>query len=192
MPRISEEGKLRQNRGTGTGADYLPWIKAREFNSKGTASTFADYKHGREIQVLSQGELYYYYLLRWQDDVVDIREQYPLVLELTTAICKREGIRHPNNGKTRMTTDFLVTKSDNTLEAYSIKNSKKDLENTRTLEKIYIEKLYWESFNVKFFIKYKEDVNFTLFQNIRDIVSCYDIKNVHNDFDVIRYKLAHK
>ena len=91
MPRITEEGKLKQNRGTGTGADYIPWIRAREFNSKGTASTFADYKHGREIQVLSQGELYYYYLLRWQDDVVDIREQYPLDFEETIKIADEMG-----------------------------------------------------------------------------------------------------
>lgn len=192
MPKITEAGKIREERGKGTGADYKPWIKSREVPSRGTATTFADYKHGREIQTLSQGEVYYYYLLRWRDDVEDIREQYPLDLELTNSLCDLHGIKHPRDRNTHMTTDFLVTKTNGSYEAYSIKTDKSELNNPRTVEKLYIEKLYWESLNIPFYIKYKADANKILVFNIRDVVSFYNIKKVQNKYDLLKHKIAHK
>lgn len=192
MPRITEKGRYRQHRGEGTGANYKPWIKIRDFGSQGAASNVIDYKHGRTMQLLSQGEVYYYYLLRWRDDVEDIREQFPLDLADTVDIANRLEIMHPKDDKTRMTTDLLVTKTNGQLEAYNIKTNKSELDNPRTAEKIYIEKLYWESRGVPFFIKFKDDVNKILVQNIIDVVSCYDIKNVHTIQDDIRFRIAHK
>ena len=150
MPRITEAGKIRQKRGTGTGADYTPWINIREINSLGTASTLVDYKTGRKVQLLSQAEVYYYYLLRWDDTVEDIREQFPLELTRTVELADALGFRHPKDRSTRMTTDFLVSHTDGQLEAYSIKNDRSVLGNPRTLEKLYIEKLYWETQGVVF------------------------------------------
>ena len=192
MRRISEKSKIKKHRGKGTGANYKPWIYINEINSQGTATAVVDYKHGRTIQLLSQGEVYYYYLLRWQDDVVDIREQYPLDLELTTKISDDLGFKHPKDNFTHMTTDLLVTKKDNTLEAYSIKTDKSALDNPRTLEKLYIEKLYWEAKHVPFHLKYKADINRTFIHNIIDVTSCYDINMVHDVFGAARYKIAHK
>ena len=192
MPKITDKGRYRQHRGEGTGANYKPWIKIRDFGSQGTASNVIDYKHGRTMQLLSQGEVYYYYLLRWRDDVEDIREQFPLDLADTVEIANKLEIMHPKDDKTRMTTDLLVTKTNGQLEAYSIKTNKSELDNPRTAEKIYIEKLYWESRGVPFFIKFKDDVNKILVQNIIDVVSCYDVKNVHAIQDDIRFRIAHK
>lgn len=155
MPKISDKGRYRQHRGEGTGANYKPWIKIRDFGSQGTASNVIDYKHGRTMQLLSQGEVYYYYLLRWRDDVEDIREQFPLDLADTVDIANRLEIMHPKDDKTRMTTDLLVTKTNGQLEAYSIKTNKSELDNPRTAEKIYIEKLYWESRGVPFLLNSK-------------------------------------
>ena len=192
MIRISEEGKFKEGRGKGVGADYKPWIKIREVSSQGTACTIQDYKHGREIQLLSQGEMFYYYLLRWDDDVVDIREQYPLILKETKAICDELQWIHPNNGQTHMTTDMLVTFADGHLVAYSVKPDRKVLENPRVVEKLYIERLYWERRGVEFRLVFKSDVNRIRVRNIMDVVSCYDPRNIQDSFGMLRYKIAHK
>lgn len=192
MARITEAGKIRQKRGTGTGAHYTPWINIREINSLGTASTLVDYKTGRKVQLLSQAEVYYYYLLRWDDTVIDIREQFPLELSRTVELSDALGFRHPKDRSTRMTTDFLVSRADGQLEAYSIKSDRSVLENPRTLEKLYIEKLYWETQGIAFHLCFKTDVNKTLVYNIMDVVSCYDIKHIQDNASLIRHKIAHK
>lgn len=192
MPRKTENGKLREGRGTGTGADYKPWIKIREVNSLGTASTVMDYKTGRPVELLSQGEVYYYYILRWDDTVEDIREQFPLELDRTLEIADQLGIKHPHNRSTRMTTDLLVTRTNGTLEAYSIKTDRSVLEKEREREKLFLEKLYWESKGIPFHICLKEDVNLVYVQNIMDVVSCYDPSRVQDAHGMIRYLIAHK
>lgn len=192
MIRISEEGKFKEGRGKGTGADYKPWIKIREVSSRGTACTIQDYKHGREVHLLSQGEMYFYYLLRWDDNVVDIREQYPLDLQETKQICDELHWIHPNNGKTHMTTDLLVTYADGSLVAYSVKSDPKDLDNPRTVEKLHIEEVYWKRRGVKFKLVFKSDVNRVKVRNIMAAVSCYDPKNVQDAFGALRHKIAHK
>lgn len=192
MPKITEKGKLREKRGTGSGADYTPWIKIREVNSIGTASIVSDYKTGRKVHLLSQGEVYYYYLLRWDDTVKDIREQYPLVLQRTVAIADKLGFRHPKDRQTRMTTDFLVTRTNGQLEAYSIKNDRRILEQHRTLEKLRIEQLYWELQGIPYHLCFKSDVNRILVQNIMDVVACYNPKYIQDDVSLLRHMIAHK
>lgn len=192
MPRITEAGKIRQKRGTGTGADYTSWIKIREVNSIGTASVIVDYKTGRKVQLLSQGEVYYYYLLRWDDTVKDIREQFPLELAQTLKLADRLGFRHPKDRSTRMTTDLLVTRTKGRLEAYSIKADRSILNDRRTLEKLHIEQLYWELQGIPYYLCFKSDVNKILVQNIMDVVSCYEWKYVQDKESLLRYKIAHK
>lgn len=192
MPKITETGKLREERGTGTGASYKPWIKIREVNSLGTATSVLDYKTGRNVELLSQGEVYYWYYLRWQDEVEDIREQYPLDLETTVGIANKLGYAHPHDDNHRMTTDLLVTKTDGSLEAYSVKNDRKVLDNPRTLEKLLIEKLYWEAQGVKFHLVYKTDLNKTFIRNLIDVMECYDPTKLTDAISVIRHKIATK
>lgn len=81
MGKISEQRKRQEGRGTGTKKDYKPYIQAREINSLGTCSNPIDWKTGRTIELLSQGESALWHILRWNDDVIDIREQYPLDLK---------------------------------------------------------------------------------------------------------------
>lgn len=192
MPKITEQGKLRQGRGTGIGGNYKPWIKIREVNSIGTASTILDYKTGREVQLLSQAEVYYYYLLRWDDTVEDIREQFPLELKKTLEIADQLGLRHPRDRNSRMTTDLLVTRKDGSLEAYSVKIDESVLNNPRTIEKLFIEKTYWESESVPFHLCYKNSVNKILVRNIMDVVSCYKLTDVQDNIGMVRHMIAHK
>lgn len=204
MAKISELGKLKEKRGTGERENYKPWIKAREINSLGTTANIVDWKHGRTIELLSAGEEWYYYLLRWDDRVADIREQYPLPLEETVAIAHSLGVRHPKNEKTRMTTDLLVTFEDGTLEAYSVKSTRKDADINlvknlkeretvaRTAEKLLIEKVYWNNQGVKWRLVFKDELNPIEISNIRRVVVYYDRSRVHDSISEVKHRIATK
>lgn len=162
MRRISDAGKIREKRGTGTGANYKPWIQTGEFGSLGTTSNPIDWKTGRQVQLLSQAETIAWYLLRWDDDNLDVREQFPLDFEETQALAEQFSIKHPtdkNGNKKVMTTDFLVTRRDQEM-AIAVKNDSEGLkDNKRVLEKLYIEKMYWKKRNISFRIYTKDTMN---------------------------------
>lgn len=63
--KLSNETKLKRKVGTGEGKKYKPYITTSEFNSTGTTTVIKDWKTGRGIHCLSQGEVYWYYILRW-------------------------------------------------------------------------------------------------------------------------------
>ena len=46
---------------------------------RGTTSIITDWKTGRNIHCMSQGEAMWYFLLRWDDSNIDIREQLSLI-----------------------------------------------------------------------------------------------------------------
>lgn len=189
---IKEETKIARGYGTGEGKDYKPWILTREFNSKGTCSNPKDWKTGRTMQLLSQGEEYAYYYLRWQDAVKDYREQFPLDLEITVAIADALGYRHPKNRQTHMTTDVFLTLTDDSKVAISIKDSRKDLENSRTLEKLTIEKMYWQYQNIPWKILYKEDIPKNLVMNVRLASVYYDENSVFDPVSLAKHLAIHK
>ncbi len=62
---------------------------------------------------LSDLERNYFMILEFLEDVVDIREQFPLEKEETLLIAEELGIKHPTNPTTKesitMTSDFCIT-----------------------------------------------------------------------------------
>ena len=187
---IKDSTKRARKMGMGAGKDYLPYITTSEFNSCGTTSVIKDWKTGRGVHCLSQGEAYWYYVLRWDDDNVDIREQYPLKVEDTVKIARVNGFKHPVNAKHVMTTDFLVTKADGTYHAYSVKVSRNM--SRRTLELLCIEKIYWNSRNIPFTLLFKEDINKVLVNNIRLVTEFYDPTRVYDIWSALKHKIAIK
>lgn len=191
MPkRISQKTKKLRGMGTGEGGNYVPYITTSEFNCKGTTSVIKDWKTGRGVHCLSQGEALWYYILRWDDNNVDIREQYPLENKLTVKIAKENGFKHPKNESHIMTTDFLVTESDGKLHAYSVKLDRNL--NERTIQLLCIEKLYWLSKNCKFTLLFKSDVNKILSSNIRLVTEYYQPQMVFDKYSAIKHKIAIK
>ncbi|WP_180270695.1 TnsA endonuclease N-terminal domain-containing protein [Sporanaerobium hydrogeniformans] len=85
--------------------------------------------------------------MEFSENVIDIREQYPLFpLQETLLITKELGIQHPKHPKTQepivMTTDFLITIKDAEAEVRDIVRTfkyKKELLKKRVLEKFEIE-----------------------------------------------------
>ena len=184
--------KEMHSRGEGHGFDYVPYVKVNDFNSLGTTCNPVDWKSGRTIHLLSQGEMYMYYLLRWNDDVFDIREQYPLDLETTVALAKELAIRHPKNNSTRMTSDLLVDYANEIQEVYSIKRSAQDLENPRTREKLLLEELYWTRQGIKFQTVLTETLDVSTVTNIRLVVEFYKLEDVYDEISFIKHLIATK
>ena len=67
-----------QGRGKGEQEEYQPWIKVGEIPSIGRGHRIPRIQINRIHHFLSDLEMYYFYQVSWMDDVVDIREQYPL------------------------------------------------------------------------------------------------------------------
>jgi len=142
----SYEKRLRNGRGQGEGAEYIPWITVQDFSSYGSASRVKGWKTERVHHFMSKWELRYFYLLEWADNVLDIREQYPLLdVFRTVDIAKRADIRHPTDRKSGfpfvLTSDFFI-ETTNGFAARTVKMSD-ELANPRVLEKLEIERRFW-------------------------------------------------
>lgn len=189
---ITDKRKIAEGRGTGTGKDYIPFVNARDFNSMGTCSTIRDWKTGRSVETLSQGEANYWHILRFDDRVTDIREQFPLELEDTNRIAERLGVRPIRKGVSHMTTDFLIDFTDGHQEAHSVKPSKRALENNSVVKSLYIESLYWAEKGVDFKLIFSNELDIELANNIRFVSRYYDLKNVNSKIDCLKHLLICK
>src|SRR5436309_2818870 len=104
----------KEGRGQGEFSFYLPWLNIQDVPSEGRSHRPKGWKTHRIHQLLSDLELKFFYHLEWTEDVLDIREQYPILnREETIQIAEEKGINHPKDNKTGtpivMTTDFLIT-----------------------------------------------------------------------------------
>ncbi len=105
------ERLLKEGRGQGEGAGYQPWVQVTDFPAHSTCCTIDGWKHSRKYHLLSvNGERKYFLVLEWCDDIVEIREQFPLPLHRTAQIARSIGKKHPKeDGRLKvMTTDFLL------------------------------------------------------------------------------------
>ncbi|MCD7763000.1 MAG: TnsA endonuclease N-terminal domain-containing protein [Lachnospiraceae bacterium] len=204
MPRrTSTKRKFQTGRGTGSGSNYKPWIKARDISSIGTKGIIKDWKDGRQRHLLSQNEVYFYYILRWDDAVTDIREQFPLNIEKTKLIASKLGVKHPGNGYEPMTTDFLVDYIDDKgivrQKAYSVKSNRSvifgSLDNPQVARAVEIQRIemsYWKLNKIPFKIIFGDELNKTFVSNIATVTSFYDIKTVNTPQSFLLWLLAHK
>lgn len=182
--RKTDKWRLIEKRGSGIGKDYKPWLKIHEFGSRGRTSRPLGWKTKRVHQLMSDLEYYTFLNLQFDPDVLDIREQYPLLpLEQTKLIAKELGVAHPpktRKEKTVMTTDFLITlkNHDNVIPplpkymAIAVK-PKKELDNLRTREKLCIEEHYWAMKNIPFKVVTEEDINRVQAKNLEVMYQCY-------------------
>lgn len=123
--------------------------------------------------------------MEYSDNIIDIREQFPLLsIDETISIAKELGINHIADPKTKelivMTTDFLITIKDvdgNRDVARTVKSSE-DLMDKRILEKFEIERLYWKKRNVDWGIVTEKEIDCTIAKNISYIHNYYNIYDI--------------
>ena len=71
--------RIDEGRGIGTRKDYRPFIQIHDFPSLGICTRVTSETVGRVHHLFSRNELAFFYILDFDDDVIDIREQYPLL-----------------------------------------------------------------------------------------------------------------
>ena len=197
MIRPSQRTKLLQGRGTGTFANYIPWYFIREENSDGTCSAINDFKHGRQMQLLSIAELKVYLENRWRDDVLDIREQFPILnVNETARIATELGYEHPmyEGELAIMTTDLLIVKTDGTFEAISVKVNEDALgdDNSTTRKKLRIEETFWLRHRIPWKLVYGDSISHEFAENICSVTRYYDGIKVHDPFSMAKHLVARK
>jgi hypothetical protein len=88
--------RLADGLGRGIGNDYTPWLTVgRSTPSVGTSNRTGGRTTGRLHHFLSDIERNAFLLYDWAENVVDIREQFPLDRGETRAIAEAMGGRHP-------------------------------------------------------------------------------------------------
>lgn len=160
---------IKQGRGSGSGKDYHPWLTVRDLPSSGRSHRIWGFQTQRTHHLLSDLELAAFFLFDWNSTVTDIREQYPLRLEDTLKLATDAGIRHPEvGGQVQvMSTDLLVdTNRPNTPRlAIQVKTST-DLFNPRTIEKLELERRYWEMKEIPWYLLTERQIPKIVIKNI--------------------------
>lgn len=148
---------LKNKYGIGEGTDYKPWFEIKDVKGHGTRSIIFGRKSQRSHHMMSSIESELFYLAEFSNNVVDIREQFPILpLNYTQKVASMLDVKHPVHPKTKepiiMTTDQLLTiESTNGTSYYAISvKPESESDKQRVLEKIDIERVCWELLGVKF------------------------------------------
>lgn len=195
MPGRKPKKKTREQQGRGKGeyGDYKAWERANEHTrGLGTRTIAYDYVTGRSVDVLSEGELKVWRLLRFNPNVEDINEQYPLNKEVTDMICKKCGWNASKNPNYVKTTDFLVRYKDGSRHAFSVKPNDRALNSVAVCRSLIVEKIYWGLQKVPWDIIYSDNIDHRLTDNIRLVTRYYDIRYVHNKVSAMKFLIARK
>jgi hypothetical protein len=136
--------RIKSGHGSGSHADYKPWIGVRDLSSKGVSTRMWSPKTGRMMAFLSNIERDIFLVSEFREDFVDYQEQWPLDVALTEQAAEVLGYRHPTyigfKRSAVMTVDGVLTlrrEGGNSRRAIDCKHST-DLTNPRTLEKLAI------------------------------------------------------
>ncbi len=172
--------------GDGHGQNYEPWLTVRRVPSHGRVSRVLGRVTGRVHHLMSDLETNTFYVLDASDNVLDIREQYPLLpLEETLEIAEANTLKHPKHprwkGPIIMTTDFLVTRGGDLgdyQEAWSVKPSSV-LSNKRALEKLEIERLFWQARSTPWYLITERELPKGLLHNLRWLAAARDLSDFH-------------
>ena len=169
---------IREGRGQGSRGKYKPWILVRNFASKGMVSRINGVKTGRIHHLMSNNELHFFYLLDWSDEVIDIREQFPLLeLQRIIEIAEKAHIQYPYDNKSGfpyvLTSDFFI-ETTRGFEVVTIKEST-ELKKLRVREKLEIERRYWNEKNVKWSIVTEKEIDQIKAKNIEWLSQARDL-----------------
>ncbi|MBL4900998.1 MAG: heteromeric transposase endonuclease subunit TnsA [Colwellia sp.] len=161
---------IKDGRGSGTGRDYLPWLTVRDLASKGRSHRIFGHKTQRTHHLLSDLELATFFILEWNKETSDIREQFPLRIEDTLALANEAGIKHPavQGIDQVMSTDFLVDTNDLARPKFAVQAKfAETLQDPRTVEKLELERRYWKSKSIPWLVITEQEIPRVVFENIR-------------------------
>jgi len=164
--------------GQGSLEHYLPWLRVQDVPSHGRSRKIHGTKVNRLHHLLSDLEYGYLLLLEFSEQVVDIREQYPLLPQSSAqSIANALNIPYPVYPGTKvpfvLTTDFLVTLREpnggDRLVARTIKYTDSFAPGRglgRTLEKLNIEREFWKQRGIDWAVITEQNIPATLRSNL--------------------------
>lgn len=165
---------IEEGRGQGIGKEYKPWLNIQDFPSMGRVSRVFGWKTGRVHHLFSNLQARYFYMLEWEDTVIDIREHFPLFAVQDT-IKEKSSLRFDlftdkDSGVPYiLNTNFLITLRNSTGNTSYIARTVKmvsDLEKKNTLERCEIERRYWNAKGIDWGIVTQREIPNTLAKNI--------------------------
>ena len=169
---------LKDGRGKGEGKDYKPWLTIQDFPSMGRCSRLLGWKSKRVHQLFSDIETRFFYLMEWEDSVVDIRECFPL-LDLNEELSDTDDLRldifkDKESGEPYvLTTSFLITLNENGKLRYVARSVKlsSELDKKVSIEKYEILRRYWKIKGIDWGIVTQNEISKTKAKNIEWIHS---------------------
>lgn len=171
---------IKEGRGQGAGKEYRPWLTIQDFPSMGRVSRIRGWKTGRIHHLLSDLQARYFYLLEWEDSVIDIREHFPL-LDLEETLQQKSDLNFKlfidkeSGYPYTLSTNFLITVNrtdgSNAYLARSIKMAS-ELEQKKTLERLEIEHWYWAEKGIDWGIVTQNEISPVVTKNIEWVHSC--------------------
>ena len=173
----------KEGRGQGKKENYKPWLTVQDFASDGRVSRCFSWKTERLHEFMSDNELRYFYLMLWADNVIDIREQYP-ILDRNTAmkISEEKNIKYPVDVKSKtpliLTTDFMLTVLKDGKEINVARTIKpwKDLDKKRVIEKLEVERAYYEANGVDWGIVTEKEIPKIFALNVKWAYSAHKLE----------------
>jgi len=162
--------RIKDGRGQGLGSDYKPFIYTYEVSSLGRSHRLFGNKCQRMHHLLSDLELSIFLTFDWLPHVTDIREQFPLRLEDVTKIAVEIGISYPKFGGVNqvLSSDFLVDTIDPDFPQIAIQAKYTNhLEKPETIERLELERRYWASKDIPWFLITEQQISKTVFNNIQ-------------------------
>jgi hypothetical protein len=163
--------RLKEGRGQGDGAHYLPYIYVQDFSSRGQSNRDFGLTTERQHDLFSKLE-HRVYLIFDNSGLYDIKEQYPHPLEISLEIARQCSIRHPRDPGTKepipITTDLLLTVPlpiGSKRVARSVKYHK-DFTSRRVIEKLELERRCCQLSKTDWGIITERDVDPILVRNL--------------------------
>ncbi|MDF1511265.1 TnsA endonuclease N-terminal domain-containing protein [Robertmurraya sp. DFI.2.37] len=176
---------LKEGRGSGEGSEYKSWLQVQDINSQGRSTRTYSYKSQRVIHLLSDLQLYYWYLLEFDDMVLDVREQFPLLdfHEMNIPVdqeLEKKLFSTKTNVPHVFIVSFMVTRIDQNgnsfYEARAIKSST-ELTKKATIERLEMQRRYFEKKQIDFGVVTEMNINKQLARNIGWVLTAYDIQD---------------
>ncbi|MFD1173946.1 TnsA endonuclease C-terminal domain-containing protein [Oceanobacillus picturae] len=176
---------LKEGRGQGEGATYKPWLQVQDIASQGRSTRIYSHKSQRVTHLLSDLQLYYWYLLEFDEMVLDVREQYPLLdfHEMNIPV-DQELEKKLFNKKTNvphiLIVSFMVTRIDQNGDSYyeaRVIKSSNDLAKKATISRLELLRRYFKKKQIGFGIVTEKDISKQLARNIGWVLTAYDIQD---------------
>lgn len=164
---------LKIGRGTGTYQNYIPWHRVGRSDPSSLGRSHLQMWHGRQRELLSDGEWVGLFFATSMSNLFDITEQFPLSLKGgtheisnyradtspslhpgTLAIAHELGYKHPKTNEKDLSADWVMTtdlllvikQPSKKLELIAVAfKPSADLKHKRTKELLNIEREYWQA-----------------------------------------------